>query len=125
MLLPEQSRPPVAAVLVSPAGPARDTAIQHASWQQVPKLAFLPCDHPASAAFADAVLGDTHAWCLRASLAFDPGRTPVSAAAQTQIGSIAAKFLLEQIAFAQAAQAPGPQPREQPLQATPGRLVQP
>lgn len=124
MLLAEQSCPPVAAVLMSPVGPAPD-AIQHASWQHVPKLAFLPRDHPASTAFADAVVRDTHAWCLRASLAFDPGRTALSAAAETQIGSITAKFLLEQIAFAQGAQASRPSPREQPVQATPGGPVQP
>lgn len=124
MLLTEQSRPPVAAVLVSPAGPIRD-AVQHVSWQQVPKLAFLPADHSASAAFADAVVRDTHAWCLRASLAFDPGSEPVPEVAQTQIGSIAAKFLLEQIAFAQAAHAPMQPPGDQRVPETSEGQVQP
>jgi len=124
MLVTAQPCPPVGAVLVSPAGQIGDS-VQHVSWQQVPKLAFLQADKPATAAFADAVVRDTHAWCLRASLAFDPATGPVPAVAQTQIGSIAAKFLLEQIAFAQAAQA-AMQPRgHQRIPAASERPVQP
>lgn len=103
MLLTEQPAPPVAAVLVSPVGLAAEASVQHRSWERVPKLAFIPSDDRDSAAFADSAVRQTHAWCLRANLAFEPRNAPISASAQTQIGSIAAKFLLEQIAFADAA----------------------
>ncbi len=103
MLLTERPEPPVAAVLVSPIALNEETSVQHVSWERVPKLAFIPSNEADSAAFADGLVRDTHAWCLRANLAFGPNDDPVSAIAQTQIGSIAAKFLLEQIAFAEAA----------------------
>jgi hypothetical protein len=110
MLLTEQPASSVAAVLVSPVAQLRDSAVQGTSWERVPKLALVPAGDPASAAFAECLVRDTHAWCLRANLAFGPKDDPISASAQTQIGSIAAKFLLEQIAFAEASQASGIQP---------------
>jgi alpha-beta hydrolase superfamily lysophospholipase len=125
LLRTDQACAPVAAVLVSPAGLARETMTQHLSWQQVPKLAFLPFNDPLSAASADAVIRDTHAWCLRAGLAFDPDDPLVPAEAQTQIGSIAAKFLLEHIAFAQAAQPSRPEPGGLPVSLAPGGPEQP
>jgi hypothetical protein len=125
MLLTEQTAAPVAAVLVSPVAKARGSLEQHVSWERVPKLAFIPGDDRASAAFADTVVRHTHAWCLRANLAFDRGSDQIPAAAQTQIGSIAAKFLLEQIAFAQAAQSSSRQPDERPPTTASGGLVHP
>jgi pimeloyl-ACP methyl ester carboxylesterase len=104
LLLSEQLAPPIATVLVSPIAASGGGPVQHGSWERVPKLALIPTGSAISAEFADAVVRETHAWCLRTSLAFDPQSDPLQPAAQTQIGSITAKFLLEQIAFAMAAQ---------------------
>jgi hypothetical protein len=104
LLLTEQPLPPIATVLVSPIAAAGGGPVQHGSWERVPKLALIPADNAMSVEFADAVVRETHAWCLRTSLAFGSQRDQLQSAAQTQIGSISSKFLLEQIAFATAAQ---------------------
>jgi len=99
MLRVDLQPPPVAGLLLSPRNNS-DEALQCPGWIRVPKLVVVPSDSPESAAFADAVVRGTHAWCLRAHLAIPGTDDPESAVARTQISSISVKFLLEQAAFA-------------------------
>ena len=91
--------PPLAVVLLAPRSAAEPVS-QTSGWIDVPKLVFVPNDSPESSLFADDVMRATHAWCLRADLEMPLSEGPGSSAARVQIGSISAKFLLEQAVFA-------------------------
>lgn len=103
VLRTKTSSPPLAAALVAPIAEIARRAPQGRCWEGVPKLAFVPKNDEACGEFADALLRRTHSWCLLASLTFSDDTEPISEAARVQMASITAKFFLEQIAYADAA----------------------
>ncbi len=97
LLTSDLGDPPVAVAFLDPRriGVARQKAAS--SWQHVPKLVVLSAG--AAGDYAEQIIGDTTAWCLRADLVGLGQDTADSEGFEVHVVSLMLKFLLEQAAF--------------------------
>ncbi len=89
--------PPVAAAFLDPRRDARGPEHSSSRWLHVPKLVVLSAG--AESPYAQKIIEDTTAWCLRADLVGLTEKGPDRDGFEVQVSTMMLKFLLEQAAF--------------------------